>query len=166
MKKYIDLFLLLPVQAKVAFFEWAGREELFVLDGEALDFAKKGLDLICRWRKDEDVARDELHQVLMNNQDEGLFAFLDSRHLRPIDLSIEIIGSAISYTAWEAYKKEGSGFPQGYDQMDEEFLQWAFDNFACSSTFRNEKVLRALMYFSARSESDEFIELIDLENKI
>lgn len=148
MKIDINEFSQLSIQAKVAFVEWLGRKAIFHLKGPSREAALAGLSLIEKWRCDQAVAGEELSLALMNEADEGIYAY--STSLESVENNaIEVVGGVVSYVAWRAYKFADKPMPQEYEQAGDDFVQWILDQVEKTAVLNSNEIFNALRYLYA-----------------
>ncbi|WP_157632089.1 Imm6 family immunity protein [Variovorax sp. CF313] len=75
------------------------------------------------WEAGSQATGDQLNELLMNANDEGLYAYL-RRGPNETDTAIEAVGGSVCYIAWIAYTRAGEHLPDGIDQVNDDFITW------------------------------------------
>lgn len=139
-------FARLTIRARVAFVEQVARMVLSGLDPMEPGFnaASGALDLVAAWRSGKLISGDALNEQLLNSQDEGVFAYVDANFPKDTDNVYNVVGAAICYTAWHAYRLAGEMLPEGIEQVSEEFVQWLLDEAKKNPLYREAAVKQLL----------------------
>lgn len=149
MKLDVFEFSQLSIQAKVSFVEWLGQKMLPKLQGASLEAASNGLNLIAKWRESQEVSGDDLSLALMNEEDEGIYAYSNSQSDSESNSAVEVVGGAVSYAAWRVYKYTNKRMPQEYERASDEFVQWILDQVEKSGALSSACISNALRYLYA-----------------
>lgn len=115
--------------------------------------ASNGLNLIAKWRENQEISGDDLSLALMNEEDEGIYAHAGSQDNAEANSAIEVIGGVISYTAWRVYKYESKRMPQEYEQANDEFIQWILDQVEKTTVLSSLQISSALRHLYARYQT-------------
>jgi hypothetical protein len=139
-------FSTLGAHEQVEFVEWMSRLILQELSPvhEGRHVAERALRLISEWRTNHNVSGNELLDALMNQHDEGLFAYVDARNPKPTDHVFNVIGAAVSYAAWHAFRNQRAALPEGIEEVSPDTIQWLLDEAAHSPLFNEGAVLERL----------------------
>ncbi|ATA53152.1 hypothetical protein CKY39_07960 [Variovorax boronicumulans] len=144
----------LDEQGKASFCVWLAvrmQESLAAEDAERVGICH-AVELLQSWEAGESVTGNELNELLMNANDEGLHAFVDSRRPRKTDSAIEVVGGAICYIAWLAYRRAGESLPDGIDQVNDDFIIWVIQQALDAQTVTREYCLSAMQGLAKVSE--------------
>ncbi|AGU53305.1 hypothetical protein VAPA_2c07480 [Variovorax paradoxus B4] len=163
MKVDINKFSEISIQAKIAFMEWLGRKAILHLKGASREAALAGLGLIEKWRRDQVVSGEELSLALMNEKDEGIYAYADSQNIVEND-AVEVVGGVVSYVAWRVYKYTNKPMPQEYEQAGDDFLQWVLDQFEKLNSLDQIRISNVLnyLYDHYKSPADTLGEVVEI----
>ena len=128
---------------KAAFCLWlAGQVERSLVPEEAERLGiTHAVAMLLSWGQGSTVSGDELSDLLLNTNDEGLFASIDPRQPRETDQAISAVGSVICFIAWIAYKNAGEHIPDGINQVDDEIISWAAGQAISAQAVREESCL-------------------------
>jgi hypothetical protein len=137
MKMNIEDFTKITIRARAAFVLLIADSLMPELrhEGEGYIFALKAFEITASWINGKDVSGDELNDLLMNHHDQGIFAYVDNRKQRVSDRAYTVLGGAISYVAWHAYRTNKLMLPDGIQAVTEHFVQWLIDEASKSPSF-------------------------------
>lgn len=134
----------------MSFVEWLGRKVLCKIQGAALEAASNGLDLIAKWRETQEVGGDDLSLALMNEDDEGVYAYAESQPTAEANTAIEVVGGVISYAAWRVYKFSNKRMPQEYERASDEFVNWILEQVEGTAALSAAQIAGAFDYLCSR----------------
>ena len=127
-------------------------------DSEGYPIADKALAVSSVWMTGKNIGGDELNDLLMDPDDQGLYAFVSTNRPRPTDIAYNVLGAAICYVAWHAYRAQNKMAPAGIDAVTENYVQWIVDEAKKSRCYDDKKMRSFHAYllkrFPART-SDE-----------
>jgi hypothetical protein len=136
----------LDEQGKTSFCIWIAVQVQNALEtGEARRIGiDRAVELLRTWESGKPVTGDELNALLMDANDEGLYAFVDSRNPSETATAIEAIAGTICYVAWLAYRKAGQRLPNGIDRVNDDFIIWTIEQALDARAVTPESCLSSL----------------------
>ena len=165
-----ELFSGLTIQAKLSYLEWIGRKTLSVVSRAARDVCLHGLNLIGEWREKQDVPGIELNRALMNERDEGIYAYSGSQEDEAGNQAIETIAGVVCYASWRAYKYEKAKYlPQEFELASDDYSAWIMEQFESIGISRSNEISIVLKYLLDRYGAGpevlgEIVPLVELDN--
>ena len=116
----------LTIRARVAVAEQLGRMALSQLEGSHPGFtvAQQALELVASWQHHPTAGAAALLDALLDEREEGVFAWVNSRAPLPSDHAFNLVGGAVSLAAWHALRLAGEPIPEGFEEDEEVLLQW------------------------------------------
>jgi len=165
-------FTRLTIKARVAFVIYLADSLLNDLDADeqGRKIAERALGMASVWLKGEPVDGEQLNSLLLDENDEGIFIYVDSRDPKATDAAYNVIGGAITYTAWQAYRASGVVvLPEGIEEVTEEFVGWILAEATKAESFNPNDTQRAHDFLLSRypiKGSDELGDIVDLKQMI
>jgi len=140
----------LAEEGKASFCIWIAvqvRDALKPEEAERVGISR-AVELLQAWEAGKPVAGDELNELLMDANDEGLYAFVDPRQPNKTDTAIEVVGGAIGYVAWLAYRRAGQRLPDGINQVNDDAITWTVQQAIDSRAVTPQACLSAIEEFA------------------
>jgi len=148
----------LSVNAKVVFYLALTERLLHIIvkNIEGYNKAKETLSNCWNWVEGKPVTGDSLYELLDNEEDTGLSIYAELEE-DPQRLQLwYILIDAVSYTIWQAYKKEDVKYlPQPIEIVDEDIIYHFIDNVKMINEFDSSWILSLKEYLQNNFQNDQ-----------
>ena len=164
----VDEWMHMPIRARCAFVLIIAELLVNEMPNGAAGgtVARNALSVAYAWLDGGNVSADQLCDLLMDPNDQGIYAHIDRRVKRPTDEVYSVLGGAICYLAWHAYRLKKAMLPTGMDACNEDYVQWILNEASKSPAFNADKAGAVLSYlqkqFVAR-DGEDFGDRIDAD---
>ena len=161
MKIDIGSFCRLTIRARCAFVLFVADSVARELSGfpELQELSDASVRMAAQWVQGLHVEPDALNRLLLDVNDEGLFAHIDTRYPKASDRALTVVSGAICYVAWHAYAVAGQVMPEGIEDASEDYVQWVIDSAVPSPRFDEAKSWKFLETMQGRHSVDKEGEL-------
>ncbi|MCD7036739.1 immunity 6 family protein [Metabacillus sp. GX 13764] len=106
---------------------------------------RKSLDACWLWVERGDINADSLYELIDNEDFTGISEYAEEEEDLNIARLWSLLVDAVSYTAWQAYKKEGAKYlPQSLEGIKDESIE-VYINSATETTFINDEEIEEIL---------------------